>query len=137
MWPNRHLSDLLGIEHPIVLSPMSGIGTVDLASAVCAAGGLGAIGCAVLQPDRVASEIEAMRARTDAPFSVNFFCHSGVEAEAAMSWGWLNRLSCFYRELVTEFDASAPRREVAPFGDTMCRLVEKHKPAVVSFHFGL
>jgi NAD(P)H-dependent flavin oxidoreductase YrpB (nitropropane dioxygenase family) len=44
MWPNRRLIDLLGIKHPIVLSPMAGFGTVELAAAVCDAGALGSIG---------------------------------------------------------------------------------------------
>jgi nitronate monooxygenase len=42
--------DVLQIEHPIVLSPMAGLGTVDLAGAVSAAGGLGSIGCAAMEP---------------------------------------------------------------------------------------
>jgi nitronate monooxygenase len=50
MWPNRKIIDLLQIEHPIVLSPMAGLGTVDLAGAVSAAGGLGSIGCAAMEP---------------------------------------------------------------------------------------
>jgi hypothetical protein len=30
-WSDRRVIDVLQIEHPIVLSPMAGIGTVDLA----------------------------------------------------------------------------------------------------------
>ena len=29
MWPDRRLIDLLGIEHPLVLAPMAGLGTVE------------------------------------------------------------------------------------------------------------
>jgi nitronate monooxygenase len=39
MWPDRRLIDLLQIERPLVLAPMAGIGTVELAASVCAAGG--------------------------------------------------------------------------------------------------
>ncbi|MEA2970152.1 MAG: hypothetical protein QOE78_3413, partial [Alphaproteobacteria bacterium] len=28
MWPDRRLTDLLEIEHPLVLAPMAGFGTV-------------------------------------------------------------------------------------------------------------
>jgi hypothetical protein len=38
-WSDRRVIDVLQIEHPIVLSPMAGIGTVDLAASVSAAGG--------------------------------------------------------------------------------------------------
>jgi len=29
IWPDRRLIDLLGIEHPLVLAPMAGLGTVE------------------------------------------------------------------------------------------------------------
>jgi nitronate monooxygenase len=45
MWPDRRLIDLFKIEHPLVLSPMAGFGTIGLAASVCDAGGLGSIGC--------------------------------------------------------------------------------------------
>jgi NAD(P)H-dependent flavin oxidoreductase YrpB (nitropropane dioxygenase family) len=47
-------------EHPIVLSPMAGLGTVDLAAAVSAAGGLGTIGCAAIEPEVAAKTIRAL-----------------------------------------------------------------------------
>jgi len=75
MWPDRRLIDLLQIEHPILLSPMAGLGTVDLAAAVCAAGGLGSLGCAGMQPEIAAKAIRALRELTDEPINVNFFCH--------------------------------------------------------------
>ena len=74
MWPNRRLIELLQIEHPLVLAPMAGIGTVELAASVCAAGGLGSIGCAAMQPELVAKTVQALRGLTDKPINVNFFC---------------------------------------------------------------
>lgn len=50
MWPDRRLVDLFKLEHPLVLAPMAGFGTVELAAAVCDAGGLGSIACAAMQP---------------------------------------------------------------------------------------
>ena len=32
MWPDRRLIELLQIEHPLVLGPMAGIGTIELAA---------------------------------------------------------------------------------------------------------
>jgi nitronate monooxygenase len=61
VWTDRRVIDLLQIEHPIVLSPMAGLGTVDLAAAVSAAGGLGSIGCAAIEPEVAAKTIRALR----------------------------------------------------------------------------
>jgi NAD(P)H-dependent flavin oxidoreductase YrpB (nitropropane dioxygenase family) len=38
MWPDRHLTELLKIEHPIILAPMAGVIDVELATEVSAAG---------------------------------------------------------------------------------------------------
>jgi len=40
---------------------MAGIGTVDLAAAVSARGGLGSIGCAAMEPEFAAKTIRALR----------------------------------------------------------------------------
>jgi hypothetical protein len=35
MWPDPRLMELLQIEHPLVLAPMAGNGTVELAPSIC------------------------------------------------------------------------------------------------------
>jgi hypothetical protein len=34
MWPQRRLTELLQIVHPLILAPMAGLGTVELAASV-------------------------------------------------------------------------------------------------------
>src|SRR5215469_13641799 len=64
----------LGIEHPILLSPMAGAGgTPDLAAAVSHAGGLGAWGGAYVKPEEIAATIRQMRSLTTRPFNINLF----------------------------------------------------------------
>ena len=55
---------------------MAGIGTIELAAAVSATGGLGSIGCAVMEPEFAAKTIRAL---TGKPINVNFFCHVWLE----------------------------------------------------------
>jgi len=66
------ITELLGIEHPIVQGGMMWVGTAELASAVSNAGGLGIL-TALTQPtpDRLRAEIDRMRSMTDKPFGVN------------------------------------------------------------------
>lgn len=66
------ITQLLGIEHPIVQGGMQNVGLAELASAVSNAGGLGMI-TALTQPspDALRSEIERCRAMTSKPFGVN------------------------------------------------------------------
>ncbi|MBA2933762.1 nitronate monooxygenase [Sphingomonas sp. CGMCC 1.13654] len=66
------ITDLLGIEHPIVQGGMMWVGTAELASAVSNAGGLGIL-TALTQPtpDALRREIARCRTMTGKPFGVN------------------------------------------------------------------
>lgn len=70
MTTNR-VTELLGIERPIVQAPMGWIARSQLASAVCNAGGLGIIETSSGELDVIKGEIRAMRELTDKPFGVN------------------------------------------------------------------
>ena len=65
------VTELLGIEYPIIQGGMAWVGTYELASAVSAAGGLGIIGAGGAPAEWVREQIHAMKARTDKPFGVN------------------------------------------------------------------
>jgi NADH:quinone reductase (non-electrogenic) len=66
------ITEMLGIEHPIVQGGMQNVGYAELASAVSNAGGLGTL-TALTQPNPTAlrDEIERCRSMTDKPFAVN------------------------------------------------------------------
>jgi NAD(P)H-dependent flavin oxidoreductase YrpB (nitropropane dioxygenase family) len=65
------LTDLLGIEHPIVLGGMGSGTNVDLVAAVSQAGGLGILGASGLSAAAIRRDAEAIRARTARPFGMN------------------------------------------------------------------
>lgn len=70
MITNR-VTELLGVERPIVQAPMGWIARSQLASAVCNAGGLGIVETSSGELDAIKDEIRAMREFTDKPFGVN------------------------------------------------------------------
>jgi NAD(P)H-dependent flavin oxidoreductase YrpB (nitropropane dioxygenase family) len=66
------ITELLGIEHPIVQGGMHYVGFAELAAAVSNAGGLGFItGLTQQTPELLAKEIARCREMTDKPFGVN------------------------------------------------------------------
>jgi enoyl-[acyl-carrier protein] reductase II len=67
----NRITDLLGIEIPVVQAPMGWIARSQLASAVSNAGGLGIIETSSGELDVIRDEIRKMRALTDKPFGVN------------------------------------------------------------------
>jgi nitronate monooxygenase len=133
---DRRFLDLVGVEIPIIQAPMVGP-RGHLTASVSAAGGLGSLACAALTPDQVITEVAAIRLRTDRPFNLNFFCHVAEAPNAAQEGAWRQRLGSYYRELGLDPSAPVPIANREPFGDAMCAVVEKLRPRVVSFHFGL
>ena len=66
------ITELFGIEHPIIQGGMHYVGFAELAAAVSNAGGLGMItGLTQRTPDDLAREIRRCREMTDKPFGVN------------------------------------------------------------------
>lgn len=70
------VTEILGIEHPVLSAGIPVIG-VDLVAAVSNAGGLGILGATYLSPDEIHARVTALRERTKRPFALNLlvpFC---------------------------------------------------------------
>jgi nitronate monooxygenase len=131
------LTRLLGCRLPILQAPMAGSQDHRLAAAVCQAGGLGALPAALLAPEALDAELAALKARTDQPFNVNFFAHTPPTPDAAKEQYWRELLAPFHAEFGVDPVSipDGPGRQ--PFSAAMAEVIERHRPAVVSFHFGL
>jgi nitronate monooxygenase len=116
---------------------MAGSQGVELCVAVCEAGGLGSIPSAMITPSILRDQIAEIRARTQAPFNVNFFCHEPPAPDLDRHSQWLGRLAGDYAEAALDPPAAGSGPGRAPFDVAMAEVVEATRPAVVSFHFGL
>ena len=67
----NRVTEMLGVETPIVQAPMGWIARSQLASAVSNAGGMGIIETSSGELDVIKEEIKRMRTLTDKPFGVN------------------------------------------------------------------
>lgn len=135
-WPDN-LTRMLGVSIPVIQAPMAGIDTPELALAVAKAGGLGSIGCALRAPDTIHETYASVRAQTDRPINLNFFCHDQKPDSPEQQERWKNRLLSYYAEYGLDPNTVPPAPVRAPFDETFCSVVEAIKPHVVSFHFGL
>jgi len=131
------LREFLGIELPVVQAPMAGAQGSALAAAVCNAGGLGSLPCAMLTVEGMREELTALRALTDKPFNVNFFCHAPPDRDAQREAAWRQELAPYYEEFGIDPGTIPEGPGRAPFDDEGAAVLEEFKPAVVSFHFGL
>ncbi len=65
------LTEILGVEHPVMLAGMGGVSYAPLVTAVSEAGGFGCLGASTMSADRMVAEIAHVRAGTDKPFGVD------------------------------------------------------------------
>ena len=126
------------LQRRIWQAPMAGTATPALAAAVCAAGGVGALGLGAMTPAEAARAAAQAQARGADALNLNLFCHAAPSRDAAREAAWLARLAPAFSAL--NAPAPAGLRDIYPtFRDSpaMLAAVIAARPAVVSFHFGL
>lgn len=131
------IRELFGIEHPVIQAPMAGAQVSALAIAASNAGALGSLPCAMLGVEAMAKELAAIRAATDRPFNVNFFCHVPPAPDADREMAWRERLAPYYAEFGIDAAKVPAGPGRAPFTAEAADALADFRPRVVSFHFGL
>ena len=116
---------------------MAGVQGSTLAVAVCQAGGLGSLPGAMLSPEALQNELATIRAQTDQPFNVNFFCHTPPTPDPEREAAWRAELAPYYQELDIDQSRITEGPSRAPFSAETADILSEFEPPVVSFHFGL
>ena len=109
------LTDLLGTELPLIQAPMAGVQNSALALAVCRAGGLGSLPCAMLGADALRAELEVLQREAAGPWNLNFFAHQTPAADEAREQVWRAALAPYYAEFGLDIDSIQPGAGRRPF----------------------
>ncbi|MDK4596468.1 nitronate monooxygenase [Kingella kingae] len=129
---------LSSLRHRFIQAPMAGAQDAQLAIAVCQAGGLGSLPAAMYSPEQLDAQLSTFRqAVGNAPVNVNFFAHETPNPSAEQVVRWQSALQPYCAELGVDLSQVALQDTRRPFDETMLPVLAKHRPAVVSFHFGL
>tara|TARA_R110000787_G_scaffold8438_1_gene28155 strand:+ start:119 stop:1102 length:984 start_codon:yes stop_codon:yes gene_type:complete len=78
------LTELLKVDHPIMLAGMGGVSYAELCAAMCNAGGYGVLGMAGTGPDFIAGQMKRVRELTDKPFGVDLLAASPESLEESV-----------------------------------------------------
>ena len=65
------LTEMLGIEHPVMLAGMGGVSYHELVAAVSEAGGIGTFGASTMSADELPEEMAKARVLTSKPIGVD------------------------------------------------------------------
>lgn len=68
---HTRLTELLEVDHPVMLAGMGGVSYHRLVAAVSEAGGFGCLGASTMSNDRIVEEMAKVRELTDRPFGVD------------------------------------------------------------------
>ena len=79
------LTDLLDIEHPVMLAGMGGVSYHELAAAVSEAGGIGTLGASTMGADEMVAEMAGVRSLTSKPFGVDLLTALPGQVEQRVS----------------------------------------------------
>jgi nitronate monooxygenase len=132
--PKNDFLDRVGIQHPVILAPMAGPGTPELAAAVSNAGGLGSMPAAYLSPEQIASDIRRVRELTDRPFAVNLF--AGGHGDTGGDVAAMSTLLAPIHERLGIAPPVAPVVPADSFPEGFEAVIDA-RPAVFSFTFGV
>jgi nitronate monooxygenase len=140
MWNKNRITELLGIEYPIMQGPFGGgLSTVELTTTVSNLGGLGGFGAYTLSPQEIYNTDKEIRSKTDKPYNLNLWVsdhdiineeHTQQQYEKAVE-----TFKPYFDILNTEVPAPPPSFE-SRFQNQL-QVIFDIKPKVFSFMFGL
>lgn len=84
MWNKNRITDLLGIEYPIMQGPFGGgLSTVKLTTTISRLGGLGGFGAYTLSPQEIYDIHQEITSKTDKPYNLNLWVndHDVIDEE--------------------------------------------------------
>lgn len=129
--------DLTRLQAPIFLAPMAGgFNTPALAAAVADSGGVGSFGFAYSTPEAIDQSLTATKGMTSGPLNANFFVFSDVNEPSADQY---QQAEAAIRALAPRdlFDVEPPTSPFFPDLAAQIEPVWRHRPAVLTFHFGI
>jgi nitronate monooxygenase len=143
-WRRSPFTELFDLRLPIVLGPFGGLSSVDLATTVSNAGGLGSFGLYGYDAERISRTAAELRRRTDRPFNLNLWLEHndhehGESAEPHPTReqfaAWLEPLVPYFTELGVPLPM-LPDRFLPSFDEQFDALLAAH-PAAASFVYGV
>ncbi|MDR6458583.1 nitronate monooxygenase [Chryseobacterium vietnamense] len=140
MWNKNRITDLLGIEYPILQGPFGGgLSTVELTTTVSNLGGLGGFGAYTLSPQEIYDTHKAIQSKTDKPYNLNLWVsdHDIINEEYTKEQ-YQKAVETFkpYFDLLNTAIPGLPPSFESRFQNQL-NVIFDIKPKVFSFMFGL
>ena len=77
-WYENNLTKALNIKYPIIQAPMASAASIELATSVSNAGGLGSLGLSYYKLENILPDYQKVLSKTNGSFNLNFMTHKAV-----------------------------------------------------------
>jgi len=139
MWNQTKITELLGIQYPILQGPIGGFSTAELLASVSNAGGLGSLGAYTLSPQEILEADKAIKAKTTKPYNINLWVNDVDEALANYSPAALEKIKLLFKPYFDELGIPLPElsANIPSKFENQLEALFTIRPAVFSFIFGI
>ncbi|OCX53736.1 2-nitropropane dioxygenase [Mucilaginibacter sp. PPCGB 2223] len=140
MWNKTQITELFGIDYPILLGPMgAGFSTPDLAAAVSNEGGLGSLGAYTFSPEQIRDTCKEIAGKTSKPYNINLWVSDVDAGLKNYPSEKLIKVKALFKPYFDELSIAMPDLDInipSKFED-QAEVIFEAKPAVFSFIFGI
>ncbi len=140
MWNKTKITELLGIQYPILQGPMGGgFSTAELLAAVSNAGGLGSFGAYTLSPEEIREAGKAIKTKTDKPYNINLWVSDVDKSLADYPKESLDKVKALFKPYFDELNIPLPElsTDIPSKFEKQVEVLFEIRPAVFSFIFGI
>ncbi|QSB28971.1 nitronate monooxygenase family protein [Flavobacterium sp. CLA17] len=140
MWNSTKITQLLGIEYPILQGPMgAGFSTAALLAAVSNAGGLGSYGAYTLTPEEILEAGKAIKERTNKPYNINLWVNDVDKTLVNYPPEKVEKIKLLFKPYFDELGIPLPDlyADIPSKFEKQVETLFEIKPAVFSFIFGI
>jgi len=139
MWSETRVTELLGIDYPIMQGPFGGgLSTVELTAIVSNAGGLGGFGAYTLSPQELYETDRRLKAATDKPYNINLWVSDTDAPDGSVSDELFEKARQLFKPYFDEAGIAMPDKPArfASRFENQLQVIMDIRPKVFSFMFG-
>ncbi len=135
-WFENKLSKALNIKYPIIQAPMASAASIELATSVSNAGGLGSLGLSYYKLENILTDYQKVLNKTNCSFNLNFMVHKEPRRDDIKNKKFKEIIKIYFDEYnineIPDFSKTCDS-----FNEDHLKLLLEMRPKVASFHFGL
>jgi len=140
MWNHTKITDLLGIDYPIMQGPFGGnLSSVELTATVSNAGGLGGYGAYTMSPQEIFDVDKQIKAATNKPYNINLWVSDHDIPQGGLTDEKFGKTIKQYQPYFDELGIPLPEKP-ARFQsrfENQLNVILDIRPKVFSFMFGV